>query len=335
MKILWVKANKLLPLHSGGDIRSFHILKYLSKHHDVTFLSYYDGDRDARYEQELKDYFPNAISLCTGKSGPNIISRSLDYIRRLPEAAPYAVSRFASSEVKKQIETLLGSGSFDVAVCDFLDAAVNFPDPIQVPTVLFQHNVESEIWRRHAENESHPAKRIVYQMEFKKMLRYEQAEIRKFQQVIAVSENDRGLMESWATSVPIGIVPTGVDVLHYSAKVEAEAMDPTVMFIGAMDWEPNIDAAEYFCEHIWETVVKEISEAKFLIVGRKPGSTDKEPYFQVRRGDRRSSLGSGLSEESLGGGRSSAHWWWDALKNLRSYGRGQSCRFHYHRRRRS
>ena len=68
MKILWVKANKLLPLHSGGDIRSYHIARHLSAHHELCFFSYYDGQLDDKYERELAEQLPGSSCVCTGKS---------------------------------------------------------------------------------------------------------------------------------------------------------------------------------------------------------------------------------------------------------------------------
>jgi polysaccharide biosynthesis protein PslH len=107
-----------------------------------------------------------------------------------------------------------------VAVCDFLDAAVNFPGRLNIPSVLFQHNVESEIWRRHAETAGNPVKKMMYRMEFRKMLRYERSAVRKFQHVIAVSENDRALMMQWVDGDRITVVPTGVDLAQYTPGPE-------------------------------------------------------------------------------------------------------------------
>jgi glycosyltransferase involved in cell wall biosynthesis len=161
-----------------------------------------------------------------------------------------------------------------VAVCDFLDAAVNFPGRLNIPSVLFQHNVESEIWRRHAETAVNPAKKMLYRMEFRKMLRYEQSRVRKFQHVIAVSDNDRSLMMKWVDADRITVVPTGVDLAQYAPGPEASKTDaqlaPLITFIGAMDWEPNVDGVEYFCSEIWPAIKAEVPEARFRIVGRNP-----------------------------------------------------------------
>ena len=68
MRILWVKADKLLPVHSGGNIRSYHIMRYLSAHHELTFFSYYDGARDEAYERELQERLPGRSPSAQAKS---------------------------------------------------------------------------------------------------------------------------------------------------------------------------------------------------------------------------------------------------------------------------
>lgn len=270
MRILWVKANKLLPVSSGGDIRSYNIARQLAAHHELTFLSYHDGEPDPAYEQELKRHFPGAVCVCTGRDASSGLARGLDYVSRLPNSAPYAVSRFSSTRVRQQLHAWFQEQRFAVAVCDFLDAAVNFPELPSIPTVLFQHNVESEIWRRHATTAANPARRSMYKIEFAKMLRYEQEIVRRYPHVIAVSEHDRALMAKWVDDSRITVVPTGVDLEQYRPDSSPSPSEPLVMFVGAMDWEPNIDAMEYFCDAIWPTVQANIPSAKFRIVGRNP-----------------------------------------------------------------
>jgi hypothetical protein len=57
LRILWVKANKILPPHSGGDIRSYQILRRLASIHELVFFSYYDGEPDTEYEANSRDSF--------------------------------------------------------------------------------------------------------------------------------------------------------------------------------------------------------------------------------------------------------------------------------------
>jgi len=301
MKILWVKADKLLPVQNGGNIRTYHVLRYLSARHELTFFSYYGGTPDPDYERELQRQLPGAMAVCTGKRVLSGAARALDYLAHLGAQPPYAVSRFADAKVQKQLQDWFREQRFDVAVCDFLDAAVNFPGRLNIPSVLFQHNVESEIWRRHAATAGNPAKKMIYRMEFRKMLRYERAVVRKFQHVIAVSANDRSIMMQWVDADRVTVVPTGVDLAQYRpdpakldpANSDPAGFDPTsapttsapttsdpnplassaplITFVGAMDWEPNVDAVEYFCSEIWPAIKAEMPQARFRIVGRNPG----------------------------------------------------------------
>ncbi len=280
MRILWVKADKLLPVQNGGNIRTYHVLRYLSARHELTFYSYYGGTPDPDYERDLQRQLPGAVAVCTGKRELSGAARAFDYLAHIGAPAPYAVSRFADAKVRKQIQTWFRERRFDVAVCDFLDAAVNFPGNLNLPSVLFQHNVESEIWRRHAATAGNPAIGMMYRMEFRKMLRYERAAVCKFQHVIAVSENDRSLMTQWVDGDRVTVVPTGVDLAEYRpdpAEFDKNSdpnplarIAPLVTFVGAMDWEPNVDAVEYFCSEVWPAIKAEMPQARFRIVGRNP-----------------------------------------------------------------
>jgi glycosyltransferase involved in cell wall biosynthesis len=274
MKILWVKAGKLLPVDTGGKIRSYNILRRLAAGHDVTLLSYYNGARDEAYEKEIAEHLPGAVTVHTGAPDSNRLAIGLDYLRRLSNPAPYAVTKFTSPRVRSKVAELLSRERFDVAVCDFLAASLNFPRLLETPTVLFQHNVESSLWQRQARHEPNILNRMVFKLEAAKMLRYERAAVARVHHVIAVSENDRQLMRSMTDISRISVVPTGVDLQQYRAarekSTEPEVSEPLLVFVGSMDWEANIDAVDYFCREIWPAVKHAVPGARFRIVGRNP-----------------------------------------------------------------
>jgi glycosyltransferase involved in cell wall biosynthesis len=269
MRLLWVKAGKLLPVDTGGKIRSYNLLKQLATRHELALLSYYGGARDLAYEDEIVRHFPRAVPIHDG-SPDGGLAVYLDYARRLVSPAPYAVTKFTSGLVTRLLTDWLADRRADVVVCDFLSASLNFPRQLDSACVLFQHNVESVLWRRQAAHERSLLRRIAFSIEAAKMARYERATVRRFPRVIAVSERDRRAMSVMTEEARISVVPTGVDLAQYRAAAGTTATRPTVMFLGSMDWEANVDAVEYFCRDIWPVVLTKVPDAIFRIVGRAP-----------------------------------------------------------------
>ena len=154
MKILWVKAGKLLPVDTGGKIRSFNILRHLAREHEVTLLSYYGG-------LAIRTMKRRSLSDCPEPT-PSI---PLHPRHARPVSGLYSSAAVGRSLCSKQVcaspgssgsRTALGDRSLDVAVCDFLSASLNFADDSPAPVVLFQHNVETMLWRRMADTENLP-----------------------------------------------------------------------------------------------------------------------------------------------------------------------------------
>jgi glycosyltransferase involved in cell wall biosynthesis len=270
MRILWVKAGKLLPVDTGGKIRSFNILRQLARRHEVTLLTYYGGARDTDYERQVSAEFSGAVSIHTAAAAAPIAT-ALDYAGRVLSRAPYAVTKFTAAPVRRLVHDWLTEGRVDVAVCDFLSASLNFPADAPVPRVLFQHNVESVLWARQAREERHPLKRLLYRFEAFKMASYERAAVGRFDQVIAVSEADRSAMSGMTDPGRISLVATGVDTSRYKPAGHPP-QDGLVLFVGSMDWQPNVDGVSYFCETIWPRVRRDVPHATFRVVGRNPGS---------------------------------------------------------------
>jgi glycosyltransferase involved in cell wall biosynthesis len=269
VRILWVKAGKLLPVDTGGKARSYNIIRPLARSHSLTFLSYYGGRRDSQYEADILKELPGGETIYTA-APDSLLEQTLDYLRHLPQSAPYAVSKFTHPVVARAIKRRLAEEHFDVAVCDFLASSLNFPRKLTTPTVLFQHNVESSLWERMAAMESNPIKRMSFRIEAAKMNRYERAALRRFHHLIAVSDHDRRQMLRMDPAAQITVVPTGVDTTKFSVAPASTGNPPRIVFTGSMDWEPNIDAVEYFCRQIWPRILAQFPDARFQIVGRHP-----------------------------------------------------------------
>ena len=270
VRLLWVKASKLFPVDTGGKIRSVNILRRLAKTHELTLISYYGGQRDPDYEAALPREFPRAQVVWTGIADAQGLRGVLDYAYRLPRLEPYSISKFTHPAVQKLVASQLSSGQIDVGICDFLHPTMNFPQRLPIPCVLFQHNVEAALWRRMAATETNPIRKISYTLEAVRMSRYERRTLARFHHIIAVSENDRQQMLEMDPTCEITVVPTGVDTQEFQVAPPSSITPPRVVFTGSMDWEPNIDAVEYFCMQIWPRVLGEFPDAIFQIVGRHP-----------------------------------------------------------------
>lgn len=276
MKILWVKAGKILPVDTGGKIRTINILRQLAKRHEVHFLSYYGGPRDAAYESALRAEFPHAIPVADAwPESP--IGVGLKYATTLASGVPFAVAKFTHPAVSARVAQAYADRSMDVAVCDFLAPTGNFPSTLPVPTALFQHNVESALWARQAEHETRFPLTLVYRAEARRMAEYEAEAVRRFHHVIAVSDVDKQQMAAWVPGDHISVTPTGVDLEQFGAGApDAGSAKPLVVFVGSMDWEANSDGIDWFCRESWARIAAAHPSAVLRVVGRNPPARIRE-----------------------------------------------------------
>jgi glycosyltransferase involved in cell wall biosynthesis len=168
---------------------------------------------------------------------------------------------------------LLAGGHYDLVVCDFLPPVANLPAALPCPAVLFTHNVEADIWRRHAETARSRWQRPLLAAQWRRMLRFEGEAVRRFDVVLAVSETDRRTLQQLygPLTQPIHVVPTGVDTAYFSAASAASAERPRhLVFTGSMDWLPNEDGMLHFVADVLPLVRREEASATLSIVGRSP-----------------------------------------------------------------
>jgi polysaccharide biosynthesis protein PslH len=155
MKILWVKAGGLVPPDTGGKIRSYNILRELTRQHSVTFFSFY-GAHDGDLHPELKNTFDRVVCLPLQLPDPKSLAEMRDYGLGLFSAQPYNITKYCRPEVRRRLRELLDQETYDVILCDFLVAAGVIPWNAPTPKVIFTHNVEAAIWRRHYEVATNP-----------------------------------------------------------------------------------------------------------------------------------------------------------------------------------
>lgn len=265
MKILWVNLNFLHPTTKGGQIRTLAILERLHRKHEIHYVtladpSQPDGPRRAGEYCTRFDSFPHPVP---SKSSPQF---ALQAAAGLFSSLPLAVSRWVSPAMRRFVQDQLRAGGFDRAVCDFLAPAPHFDDLSRA--VLFQHNVETMIWRRHAETAAGFAKKTYFQLQASRMFAFEQKVCRESGSIIAVSENDASTMQQLFGVQHVHHTATGVDVEFFAPQPAPPAAD--LVFAGSMDWMPNIDGVSWFAAEILPLLRKHLPECTVAVAGRAP-----------------------------------------------------------------
>ena len=271
MNVLWLNAGLLLPLDKGGKLRTWHLMRHLATRHEITWLSYMDPDACAADLAGMSDVAAHVHAIPRPSAPKGSVRFMGRAARHLVSRLPYAVGAYATRSYRDRVATLLASQRFDLILCDFLMPAPNLPDRLPCPAVLFTHNVESEIWRRHVETAEAGWKRTLLVQQWQRMLRFEKQAVRRFDLVLAVSETDRDTLQRHygPLRAPIAVVPTGVDTTYF-APVPSAGRPAHLVFTGSMDWLPNEDGVLFFAREILPRIRQRVPAVTVSIVGRDP-----------------------------------------------------------------
>jgi polysaccharide biosynthesis protein PslH len=272
MKILWMKSDYLHPATRGGQIRTLEMLRCLHKRHEIHYVCLDDG-RNSEGPARCHEYCAAAYPVHHFVPPHRSLGFAAQLATGLVSKMPVPVARYRSEAMRKQVKALLRSSEFDSLVCDFLFPAPNVPDLSQA--VLFQHNVESVIWKRHAAQAGNPAIRAYFSLQAKRMERYERAVCRSVRHIVAVSEIDRQTFENNYDVLNVSSVQTGVDLEFFKPPADPEPQVDLV-FVGSMDWLPNIDGAQFFVEQIYPHIQAKLPQCRVAFVGRRPSAWLKQ-----------------------------------------------------------
>jgi glycosyltransferase involved in cell wall biosynthesis len=129
--------------------------------------------------------------------------------------------------------------------------------------------VESIIWKRHAEHARTLFLKMYFQSQYERMLRYEERVCQAVKRIVAVSDGDARAMQSLYGVRGVAAVPTGVDLDYFAARPKI-THPAGLVFLGSMDWRPNIDAIRWFASDILPLIRRRLPECSLTIVGRRP-----------------------------------------------------------------
>jgi glycosyltransferase involved in cell wall biosynthesis len=246
------------------------MLKELRREHDVTYLTLDDGSADQAARERAMEYCQELSCIPYRQQDKFSGGFYAEIGLNLLSALPYAIKKYESRGMREAIADYVSSNRFDVVVCDFLAPAINVPRTLPCPSILFQHNVEAMIWKRHYEVQQHPAKKAYLYGQWRKMLKFEQKMCRRFDCVVAVSREDSEAIQKEYGVAQVFDVPTGVDTEFFKSTGEVQRDPHNLVFTGSMDWLPNEDAIRYFTDQIMPLVKQSVPDLTLTVVGRNP-----------------------------------------------------------------
>jgi len=270
MKILWVNTNFLHPTTKGGQIRTLEMLRQLHRRHEIHYVAIEDPlhpEGPAR----AKEYCTRAYAFqhrVRDKRSPRFLA---ELAMNLFDPMPLAIRRYHPPGMGAFLQRLIETERFDRAVVDFLNPASYFPRLER--GILFQHNVETMIWRRRAQHASDPLRRWYFQLQASRMFRFERQACRTAARVAAVSEQDARTMLELFDVTRVSAIPTGVDIEGLTPPVPPPEKTIDLVFVGSMDWLPNVDGIEWFVREVLPLIRRQRPGCSLAIVGRTPPSS--------------------------------------------------------------
>ena len=275
--LVFVSTRFLFPVDSGGKIRTTQVLRGLKggKYRVVLASPVAEADR-MMFSSEIGEVCDEYRWWPEPARGP-----LFDYTRmwHLPGALPIPVRTDRHPEGVSLVRQLVDREP-DIAVFDFVHAAVLAPQSIGCASLLFTHNVEAEIFRRHRDVATNPIHRVIWRNQYQKMYDFEKSVMRRFDVVVAVAERDKQqFVRDYGIREPY-VIPTGVDLDFFTYAPPVRDRD--IVFIGSMDWMANQEGIAYFMDKVWEKIVSTVPNARMTVVGRSP--PDKLVQEAKRRG---------------------------------------------------
>jgi polysaccharide biosynthesis protein PslH len=267
MKVLWISPKIPYPPESGDKLRQFNLIRQLSSGVEISLVAFTLTQEEEAQAEYMKQYCGKVRTF---------FSPNPSYVRRirsiLTTSNPYYVSRYQDAAVSAYIRDELETFRPNVVQIEHTYMAEylrKIPPELQRPSVLTKHNIDADLSFQNYRFADSLVKKVFWWLEWKKMSHYEPFVDNLFSAVVVMSEVDKAeiLRRTKPPSV-VHVVENGVDTLKLQPLTPV--YDPVMLFIGALDYLPNQDAADYLCREIFPLVKKCFQNARVLLVGRKP-----------------------------------------------------------------
>ncbi len=267
--VLFVVHRVPYPPDRGDRIRSYHVLKFLASRANVWLGCLADEPLHPDCETELNShcqdvqiehlnpsrYIHGAWSLATGRTATE--------------------GMFYSPRLMAGMANWCREVNFDAAIgfCSSVAPYLKIPQLKNVPKLIDLVDVDSEKFADYSINSS-GIKSFLYHLEAKRLRSLEKSLGEQCQGVTLVTEPEAEIYRAFAPDAQVRAATNGIDLEFFDVQnSDVQDTEPsTCLFVGALDYPPNVDGIKWFCSQVWPTVKKEHSASQLLIVGRNPTS---------------------------------------------------------------
>lgn len=269
LKVLFFSQRFPYPMDTGGKIRTGKLLEQLNDLFHITLVSNVESPKDDGYLDQVKNLCAEFYPVPWKEVNKYSFKFYLKLLLGMFSRYPFTVINDYSRDLEAALRYLTTSQRFDLLVCDFLQPSLNVRNINGIPTLLFEHNIESVIPRRHFETARNPIAKVFWWLQWRRMERYEKDACQKFTGTVVVSEADRECLEKRFGIKNVFAIPTGVDTEYYAPRKD-KVKQNSLVFTGSMDWLPNEDAIIFFAKEILGRIKRKVPDISLTVVGRNP-----------------------------------------------------------------
>ena len=266
MKIFFACHRFPFPPNRGGKIRPFNMIRHLSQKHEVFVGSLAHTQKELDEGAGLREYCAEIYDDVVPEK-----LRWLQAVRALPSAASSSVAYFSSSRLRQKVTEVARRISFDAVIVHCAFAAQY---GLRVPArfrLLDFGDLDSGKWFDYSQCRPFPLS-WGYYVEGHKLRRYERQVAASFDYCTLTTSGELEEFEKLAVNCPHSVVPNGVDGSYFHPVGGPAQGKPIVVFLGRMDYYPNIDGVLHFTETVFPIIQAAVPQVEFHIIGSNPTS---------------------------------------------------------------
>jgi glycosyltransferase involved in cell wall biosynthesis len=272
MRILFVSPRLCFPLFNGARLREYYLARALSEHAEVTYVSFVFPGFPVPTQADVPFFRETHILPLTGRNNPLLLARGL--LGRWP----LTVVNYTRAAMKRTLAEILARQKFDLVHLDgtYLAAYVPFLQAAGAGPVVFDwHNIESELLWRYSAGMRFLPKKIYAAITARRMAATEAWLLRASLGHTVCSAREQAQLLALEPAARVEVIDNGVDTGSFSGTGPQPVRD-RIVFVGALNYHPNIEAAVWFVGRVWPRVSASFPHWRLTLVGCHPGPAVRE-----------------------------------------------------------